>query len=150
MAPKTKKPTETASSAAKAVVAAATATAAASIPAEVTKIADKAIDKKSKKKKGASKPNTGGLATYVYRVLKQVHPDMGIKRKSMNILESFLWDVTDRIALEAKNLAEINDRSTINSRDIQTAVRLIMPQELAKHAVSEGTKAVTKYNITTV
>uniref|UniRef100_A0A3Q0RRJ2 Uncharacterized protein n=1 Tax=Amphilophus citrinellus TaxID=61819 RepID=A0A3Q0RRJ2_AMPCI len=28
---------------------------------------------------------------------------------------------------------------------IQTAVRLLLPGELAKHAVSEGTKAVTKY-----
>merc|ERR1712159_893075 len=28
---------------------------------------------------------------------------------------------------------------------IQTAVRLILPGELAKHAVSEGTKAVTKF-----
>ena len=26
-----------------------------------------------------------------------------------------------------------------------TAVRLLLPGELAKHAVSEGTKAVTKY-----
>ncbi|CAH2021271.1 unnamed protein product [Acanthoscelides obtectus] len=29
------------------------------------------------------------------------------------------------------------------SREIQTAVRLLLPGELAKHAVSEGTKAVT-------
>uniref|UniRef100_A0A8D1T3E0 Histone H2B n=2 Tax=Sus scrofa TaxID=9823 RepID=A0A8D1T3E0_PIG len=36
-------------------------------------------------------------------------------------------------------------RSTITSREIQTAVRLLLPGELAKHAVSEGTKAVTKY-----
>jgi histone H2A len=34
---------------------------------------------------------------------------------------------------------------TINSRDIQTSVRLCIPGELAKHAVSEGTKAVTKF-----
>ena len=34
---------------------------------------------------------------------------------------------------------------TITSREIQTAVRLLLPGELAKHAVSEGTKAVTKY-----
>ena len=32
----------------------------------------------------------------------------------------------------------------ICSRTVQTAVRLILPGELAKHAVSEGTKAVTK------
>ena len=37
------------------------------------------------------------------------------------------------------------NRSTITSREIQTAVRLLLPGELAKHAVSEGTKAVTKY-----
>jgi len=30
----------------------------------------------------------------------------------------------------------------------QTAVRLILPGELAKHAVSEGTKAVTKFTST--
>jgi hypothetical protein len=34
------------------------------------------------------------------------------------------------------------------SREIQTAVRLLLPGELAKHAVSEGTKAVTKYTST--
>ena len=31
----------------------------------------------------------------------------------------------------------------------QTAVRLILPGELAKHAVSEGTKAVTKFEAAT-
>ncbi|KAF0705850.1 histone H2B, partial [Aphis craccivora] len=44
-------------------------------------------------------------------------------------------------------LAHYNKRSTITSREIQTAVRLLLPGELAKHAVSEGTKAVTKYTI---
>ncbi|GBP03461.1 Histone H2B [Eumeta japonica] len=29
--------------------------------------------------------------------------------------------------------------------EVQTSVRLLLPGELAKHAVSEGTKAVTKY-----
>uniref|UniRef100_A0A2K6G8L3 Histone H2B n=1 Tax=Propithecus coquereli TaxID=379532 RepID=A0A2K6G8L3_PROCO len=38
-----------------------------------------------------------------------------------------------------------NKRSTITSREIKRAVRLLLPGELAKHAVSEGTKAVTKY-----
>jgi histone H2B len=30
------------------------------------------------------------------------------------------------------------------AQDIQAAVRLVLPGELAKHAVSEGTKAVAK------
>ena len=41
--------------------------------------------------------------------------------------------------------APANTQPTVTSREIQTAVRLILPGELAKHAVSEGTKAVTKF-----
>ncbi|KAK4946501.1 histone H2B [Elasticomyces elasticus] len=51
-----------------------------------------------------------------------------------------------RVATEASKLAAYNKKSTISSREIQTSVRLILPGELAKHAVSEGTKAVTKYS----
>ncbi|GBP90004.1 Histone H3 type 1 [Eumeta japonica] len=47
-------------------------------------------------------------------------------------------------AAEASRLAHYK-RSTITSREVQTSVRLLLPGELAKHAVSEGTKAVTKY-----
>ena len=60
-------------------------------------------------------------------------------------MNSFAIDVFERIAAEASRLTHYNKRSTITSRDIQTSVRLILPGELAKHAVSEGTKAVTKY-----
>uniref|UniRef100_A0A915DDD0 Histone H2B n=1 Tax=Ditylenchus dipsaci TaxID=166011 RepID=A0A915DDD0_9BILA len=84
-------------------------------------------------------------SVYIYRVLKQVHPDTGISSKAMSIMNSFVNDVFERIAAEASRLAQYNKRSTISSREIQTSVRLILPGELAKHAVSEGTKAVTKY-----
>ena len=82
---------------------------------------------------------------YIYRVLKQVHPDVGISTKAMSIMNSFVNDIFERIAGEASRLAHHNKRKTISSREIQTSVRLLLPGELAKHAVSEGTKAVTKY-----
>merc|ERR1712098_970853 len=82
---------------------------------------------------------------YFYKVLKQVHPDTGVSSKAMSIMNSFVNDLFERIAAEASRLAHYNKRSTITSREIQTAVRLLLPGELAKHAVSEGTKAVTKY-----
>ena len=50
-----------------------------------------------------------------------------------------------QIATETAQLARYNKKPTVTSREIQTAVRLILPGELAKHAVSEGTKAVTKF-----
>eukprot|EP00877_Chromochloris_zofingiensis_P009787 jgi/Chrzof1/5061/Cz15g10110.t1 len=82
---------------------------------------------------------------YLYKVLKQVHPDMGISSKAMTVLNSFVNDIFERIASEAARLVRYNKRRTMTSREIQTAVRLILPGELAKHAISEGTKAVTKY-----
>ena len=45
--------------------------------------------------------------------------------------------------------ASRQNASTLSSREVQTAVRLILPGELAKHAVSEGTKAVTKFEAAT-
>ena len=79
------------------------------------------------------------------QVLKQVHPDTGISSKAMSILNSFIADIFDKIATETATLARYNKKPTVTSREIQTAVRLILPGELAKHAVSEGTKAVTKF-----
>ena len=84
-------------------------------------------------------------SVYIYKVLKQVHPDTGISSKAMSIMNSFVNDIFERIASESSRLTTHNSRSTISSREIQTAVRLLLPGELAKHAVSEGTKAVTKY-----
>ena len=96
-------------------------------------------DKKRKRRRRES------YSIYIYKVLKQVHPDTGVSSKAMSIMNSFVNDIFERIAAEASRLAHYNKRSTITSREIQTAVRLLLPGELAKHAVSEGTKAVTKY-----
>ena len=85
------------------------------------------------------------FSIYIYKVLKQVHPDTGISSKAMSIMNSFVNDLFERIAGECSRLAHHNKKSTISSREVQTAVRLLLPGELAKHAVSEGTKAVSKY-----
>jgi histone H2B len=99
-------------------------------------------------------------------VLKQVHPDTGISNKAMAILNSFVNDIFERIATEASSesprtrsslwnsfvleLAAYSKKSTISSREIQTAVRLILPGELSKHAISEGTKSVTKVRVSSL
>jgi histone H2B len=121
-------------------------------PKTPTKGAKKAVSKavsKSGPKGDGSKKRTKKrketYAIYIYKVLKQVHPDTGISSKAMSIMNSFVNDIFERIANEASKLAHHNGRSTISSREIQTSVRLLLPGELAKHAVSEGTKAVTKY-----
>ena len=97
------------------------------------------------KKKRVKKRNES-YSLYIYKVLKQVHPDTGVSSKAMSIMNSFVADLFERIASEASKLSHYSNTKTMTSREIQTAVRLLLPGELAKHAVSEGTKAVTKYS----
>lgn len=121
----------------------APAAAAAPVPKKT-----KAVTKTTAGDKKKKKSNFSSFSTYIYKVLKQVHPDTGVSKKAMNIMDSFVHDIFERIAVEAGRLARYTKRHTISSREIQTSVRLLLPGELAKHAVSEGTKAVTKFNAT--
>ena len=115
------------------------------MPPKAEKTPAKKTTKKVDAKKGRKKSKAETYKIYIYKVLKQVHPDTGISSKAMSIMNSFINDIFDRIATESSRLARYNKKPTITSREIQTAVRLILPGELAKHAVSEGTKAVTKF-----
>ncbi|PQE14519.1 Histone H2B protein [Rutstroemia sp. NJR-2017a WRK4] len=124
--------------------ASTTASKATKTPKEAGKKTTTPADGKKKRK-----VRKETYSSYIYKVLKQVHPDTGISNRAMSILNSFVNDIFERVATEASKLAAYNKKSTISSREIQTSVRLILPGELAKHAVSEGTKAVTKYSSST-
>ena len=133
-------------------------------PAKSSKKATKVKAEGGEKKK-KNKKRVETYSSYIYKVLKQVHPDTGISNKAMSILNSFVNDIFERIASEASKvsdgvgrvspseqaqrgalltwlplfhtplflqLASYNKKSTISSREIQTAVRLILPGELSK------------------
>ncbi|CAA6661785.1 unnamed protein product [Spirodela intermedia] len=150
MAPKAeKKPAEKKPAAEEKKAAAA---AAEKAPAEKKPKAEKKLPSKDasaasgdKKKKKKMKKGSETYKIYIFKVLKQVHPDIGISSKAMGIMNSFINDIFEKLAQEASRLARYNKKPTITSREIQTSVRLVLPGELAKHAVSEGTKAVTKF-----
>uniref|UniRef100_A0A3Q1BUF9 Core Histone H2A/H2B/H3 domain-containing protein n=1 Tax=Amphiprion ocellaris TaxID=80972 RepID=A0A3Q1BUF9_AMPOC len=81
----------------------------------VTKATEKGGKKRSRKE---------SYAIYVYKVLKQVRPDTTISSKTIGIMNSSISNIFERIAGKASRLAQYNKRSTITSREIQTAVRL--------------------------
>lgn len=147
----------------------------AKTPSKKSAKAPKKAGEKAKKGK-----RTESYSSYIYKVLKQVHPETGISKKvrgraahckgppwvppeahgpachaalllpllllqGMSIMNSFINDIFERLAGEAGRLARYSKKATLSSREIQTSVRLMLPGELSKHAVSEGTKAVTKY-----
>lgn len=85
------------------------------------------------------------FAIYFLKVLKNIHVGLSLSQQSVSVLDSFVKDMFERIASEASFLARQARSSTINSREIQTAVRLLLPGELCKHAISEGTMAMVRY-----
>ena len=116
--------------------------------AKVVKTGD-GKDKKSEDKKEGDKKKSHNditLDTYIYKVLKQVHPSTGINAGAKSQLNQFLMVLLRRLNNVARDLSSFNEKKTLTSREVQSAVGLFLPGELAKHAVSEGTKAVTKFN----
>ena len=99
-------------------------------------------------RRSAGKKRAESYSTYIYKVLS---PQAGPPRQRHQQErdehhDSFINDIFECIAGEAGKLSTYNKKATHLSREIQTAVRLMLTRELAKHAVSEGTKAVTKFS----
>ena len=75
------------------------------------------VGESPKKAGGAKKKKsrTESYSTYIYRVLKQVHPDTGISKKGMSIMNSFINDIFERIALEASKLCRFSKKAARSS-----------------------------------
>ena len=58
------------------------------------------------------------FALYIYKVLKQVHPDIGISKKAMSVMNSFINDTFDRVGVEASKLVRFNKKRTLSSREV--------------------------------
>ncbi|KAJ7017276.1 histone-fold-containing protein, partial [Mycena alexandri] len=61
-----------------------------------------------------------------------------LSSRAMSVMVDIVNDILDRIVREASFLARISKKSTISAREISTAVRLIFPRTLWKHAAAEG------------
>lgn len=92
-------------------------------------------------KREKSKENYG---VYIYKILKQVHPEQEISSSAMSIMSSFINEIFDMIAAESAKQSVTN--GTLSSREIQQSVQLLLTGELAKHAVSEGTRVVVEHD----
>lgn len=74
--------------------------------------------KPTKEKSHNKKRRTETFSVYIYRVLKQVHPETGISKRSMNIMNSFINDIFEKIALESSKLVRYNKKHTLSSREV--------------------------------
>jgi len=91
------------------------------------------------------KKNFTSFETYINKVLKQVHPDMGIKGEAMAEMDNYVKSLIDKIMRVVNIFTEKNNRKTVTSTEIQSAVKVVLSGVLEKDAIKEGVLAVTKY-----
>ena len=91
-------------------------------------------------------PNSVQYDVSIQRVLKQVAAGTGLSGEALGMLNALLRQFTCEMMCNLVTLTHSDPRKTLSARMVQATVRLTMPGELAKHAISEGSKAVGKYN----
>ncbi|XP_023416274.2 LOW QUALITY PROTEIN: H2B.U histone 2 [Cavia porcellus] len=98
----------------------------------------KAITEAQKKdRKKRKRGRRESYSIYVYKVLKQVHPDTGMSSKAMGIMNSFVNDIFERIAIEASRLAHYSKRLTILSERCPRPCACCCPRHRGCHQVHQ-------------
>jgi len=85
------------------------------------------------------------LEIYIQKALKQIYPEMGITKIAKDELNSSLNYIGQALVESAMRLLNSENKGTFSVREMQGAVRVILTGTLAKHALSEGNKAITKF-----
>ncbi|KAJ0467280.1 Histone H2B.3 [Helianthus annuus] len=80
---------------------------------KLPKEAKAATRDKKKKKKKRTKKSVETYKIYIFKVLKQVHPDIGISSKAMGIMNNFINDIFEKLAQESSKLTRYNKKPTI-------------------------------------
>lgn len=86
------------------------------------------------------------LNIYINKVLNQVHPNAGITEQSQIQLNKMMVDLINKYSAKSLELIQMTKSKTISTVEIETITKTFLPGEVVNHAVSEGSKAVSKYD----
>lgn len=89
--------------------------------------------------------DNNSFQTYIYRVLKEVKPELGISKKAMAQLNQILAELFEKMMDESRRLTLFTKKQTLSSKDVETSIRLLYPGELGKLAVQYGRQSLQKF-----
>ena len=84
--------------------------------------------------------------SFIYVLLEQVHPGFYILPRTSCCVADALRDVMQRLITCCVELSAKNATGFLTPKHMESAVQLVLPGELGKHAKSASTKAITKFN----
>lgn len=107
-----------------------------------TKTAPDGEIKTKKVKKSVYKAVNKGA---IYTVIQGVHPSIKVSNKALEVLQSMLADLLEKVTHEAGSLSKYGGRQSIQAHDIQGATKMLLGGDLVNYAMAEGQKAVDNY-----
>lgn len=103
--------------------------------------------RKGRKKRTSLKKTARGTnnSRYIHKILKSTCPGLSITKPAMDVMNSFVDDLMERIVREASELFHHSERATMQLEDIISATKLVIPKsELCKFAVKMAYDAVSE------
>ena len=67
---------------------------------------------------GRAKTREDKYDSYIYKVLKQVHPEMSLSKQAMEVMNEFCHDTFERLMQEASNLINLRPKETLGAREV--------------------------------
>ena len=78
--------------------------------------------------------------SYIYKVLKQVHPNIGMTKDAKEYTNKLIHKLLDELFREITII--MGKKKTISAKEVEKAVQLLI---ISRHGLSEGYKALSKY-----
>lgn len=94
-------------------------------------------------KSKVSKPRKANFSIYIMRLLKATNKNMSIGSKALHSMNSITISLAKAFSDSVNGYIT---NKTITSQKIQDVVKFLLPDELAKHAISKACKSVSCYN----
>lgn len=89
--------------------------------------------------------NQRSFSTYIYKVLKRVHSNKGMSTPALESLDSCMRIIANKLGEHARNFAITENLKTVNTREVEGAVKSLLPLSLSNNAVAFATSAVNKF-----
>jgi len=106
-------------------------------------------EKAKKPKKDKKKLANESYRIYVYKVMKDMHPELSISSEAMSVLNDFVKDMFSRLARKSSENAKDCGKNTMSAHEVKAATLMLLTGQLGQHAACEGAKAVEKFSSST-
>lgn len=108
---------------------------------------------KASGKKGKKPSSAPAYGLYVRKILDQIYPGenkgdratMGISGVGLEALNLLILDVQQRLVDQSTKLARYQKKATLGTKHVHAAATLVMPSDLAKHAMKDASRSVSAY-----